>query len=623
MFGRMNIRNKLAFILWSFALAAYAIGGVGLALFQSLTLERRVRQAIAPYARFVSVGADAAVAFEDPVRAKEILDTLQSNPQIITAAIVLEDGRLLAGFGNQSEAASGNKPDGIQIVGGSAELLQHLTHGARLRLTMKLDQLGDETRWILWLFGAGAIVLLAITFGQLTVLRRAIITPITTLAAAVESVRSRPDYNQYVPAEGNDEVALLGRSFNAMMEIIKVRDRDLRQMALFKQTLVDSAAYGIISCDPDGIVSSFNRAAERLLGYRADEVVGQQSPILWHDPEEIALRARQLSEALGEPVAAGLNVFTARVARGTPDENEWTFIRKDGARVPVLLSVSALNDENGKFTGFVGMVYDLTDRKRAENEIRKLNQELEQRVADRTAQLQEANKELEAFAYSVSHDLRAPLRHIDGFVELLQKKVEGNLDEESRHYMDTISEAARKMGLLIDELLAFSRMGRQSITFHEVDLGGMVCDIMQEFDPDTAGRSIDWQIGDLPAVRGDAAMLRIVLTNLISNALKFTSYRQQARIEIGTLPGRSSEVVVFVRDNGAGFDMAYADRLFGVFQRLHRTDEFEGIGIGLASVRRIISRHGGRAWAQGELGKGAAFYFSLPQKLQGGGDERP
>ena len=623
MFGRMNIRNKLAFILWSFALAAYAIAGVGLALFQSLTLERRVRQAIAPYARFVSVGADAAVAFEDPVRAKEILDTLQSNPQIITAAIVLEDGRLLAGFGNQSEAASGNKPDGIQIVGGSAELLQHLTHGARLRLTMKLDQLGDETRWILWLFGAGAIVLLAITFGQLTVLRRAIITPITTLAAAAERVRTRPDYNQYVPAEGNDEVALLGRSFNAMMEIIKVRDRDLRQMALFKQTLVDSAAYGIISCDPDGIVSSFNRAAERLLGYRADEVVGQQSPILWHDPEEIALRARQLSEALGEPVAAGLNVFTARAGRGTPDENEWTFIRKDGARVPVLLSISALNDENEKFTGFVGLVYDLTDRKRAENEIRKLNQELEQRVADRTAQLQEANKELEAFAYSVSHDLRAPLRHIDGFVELLQKKVEGNLDEESRHYMDTISEAAQKMGLLIDELLSFSRMGRQSITFHEVDLGGMVCDIMQEFDPDTAGRSIDWQIGDLPAVRGDAAMLRIVLTNLISNALKFTSYRQQARIEIGTLPGRSSEVVVFVRDNGAGFDMAYADRLFGVFQRLHRTDEFEGIGIGLASVRRIISRHGGRAWAQGELGKGAAFYFSLPQKLQGGGDERP
>ena len=248
--------------------------------------------------------------------------------------------------------------------------------------------------------------------------------------------------------------------------------------------------------------------------------------------------------------------------------------------------------------------------------------DLEKQVAVRTAELKESNRELEAFAYSVSHDLRAPLRHIDGFLQLLQKRVENALDDQSRHYMNTISKSAQKMGQLIDDLLSFSRAGRQDMTFQQVELKRLAQEVIRELGPDAAGRAIDWRIGDLPRIEGDSSMLRIALTNLLSNALKFTRSRQQARIEIGSLPDRNAEAVMFVRDNGVGFDMTYADKLFGVFQRLHSADEFEGTGIGLANVRRIIARHGGRIWAEAEPDQGATFYLSLPRALPKGGEER-
>jgi signal transduction histidine kinase len=248
-------------------------------------------------------------------------------------------------------------------------------------------------------------------------------------------------------------------------------------------------------------------------------------------------------------------------------------------------------------------------RTRQEGEIRLLNQEL----AKRAAAVQASNKELESFAYSISHDLRAPLRHMAGYSELLQKHASSLLDEKSSRYIQTILDAAKRMGQLIDDLLGFSRIGRAETNMGRMNLEQLVNEIVSEIGQDVSDRKIVWKIEPLPACYGDRAMLRMVLTNLISNAVKFTGGRHQAEITIGCSEHRDSDVEIFVKDNGAGFDMRYANKLFGVFQRLHRAEEFEGTGIGLATVQRVVQRHGGNVRAEGAIDQGAVFYFSLPR----------
>jgi K+-sensing histidine kinase KdpD len=264
-------------------------------------------------------------------------------------------------------------------------------------------------------------------------------------------------------------------------------------------------------------------------------------------------------------------------------------------------------------------------RRRVEGDLRQsrdaLEVEVEQRrvlnveLEKRSDELRATNKELEAFAYSVSHDLRAPVRHIAGFTELLQKHADPVLDDKSRHHISMILDSARRMGSLVDDLLAFSRIGRAETQRTTIHLDQLIKGVVGEIAPDTQDRDIAWRIGSLPICYGDPTMFRLVFANLISNAVKFTRTREQAEIEIGSLNHSPEEIVVFVKDNGVGFDMKYQNKLFGVFQRLHSQEAFEGTGIGLATVHRIVHRHFGRVWAEGKIDNGATFYVALPKPL--------
>jgi PAS domain S-box-containing protein len=302
----------------------------------------------------------------------------------------------------------------------------------------------------------------------------------------------------------------------------------------------------------------------------------------------------------------------AHLDGGIPYAAEYRVRRKNGDYRWWSARGAATRAPDGKPTRWIGSITDITEHKQAELAIRKFNEELEELVRMRTLELESANKELETFSYSVSHDLRAPLRHLDGFLSLLTKRSYAMLDDQAKHYVDQTLEASRRMGQLIDDLLQFSRLGRAEIHKMPVDLNEIVEQVRKELEPEARDRQVVWKLGVLPNLPADEGMLRQVLENLIGNALKFTRQRPVAEIEIGSEPGPNGEVVIFVRDNGAGFDAQYYNKMFQIFQRLHSEREFEGTGIGLAIARRVVERHGGRIWAEGIVDKGAIYHFALP-----------
>jgi PAS domain S-box-containing protein len=391
--------------------------------------------------------------------------------------------------------------------------------------------------------------------------------------------------------------ALLLTWFSAVRRRIEqqlLESRDNLQREIVERTqqasLLNLTHDTIFVRDMNDIITYWNRGAAELFGWTEDQAVGKHS-----------------HQLLQTYFPLPMDEVRQELLRTGRWEGELQKTKADGSRVFVASRWSLRQDEQGRPVAILETNNDISDRKHREEEIRKLNQELEKRGAD----LEASNKELEAFAYSVSHDLRAPLRHMVGYTELLQKNISSALDEKSLRYMKTILDSAKRMGALIDDLLAFSRIARAETRERPINLEELVKEVVVDLQKETEGRAIDWNVGALPDTFGDRPMLRLVLVNLIANAIKFTRTRPRAEIEIGSL-NRDGAVVVFVRDNGVGFDMKYVHKLFGVFQRLHQTGTFEGTGIGLATVQRIIHRHGGSVWAEGLVDRGATFFFSLP-----------
>jgi PAS domain S-box-containing protein len=376
-------------------------------------------------------------------------------------------------------------------------------------------------------------------------------------------------------------------------ELLRSRDELKKEVLLRTQqaSLLNLTHDTIFVRDMNDIITYWNRGAQEMYGWTAEHAVGKRS----HD-------------LLRTVFPGPIEEIQAELLSADRWEGELEHVREDGTKVMVASRWSLRRDEQGRPAAVMETNNDITQRKRGEEEVRNLNQEL----GKRTTELEAINKELEAFAYSISHDLRAPLRHMVGFTELLQKSAFSVVDQKGRRYMTMILESAKRMGMLIDDLLAFSRIGRAETRESAVSLEQLVKEVKNEVSQETDGRNITWKVGPLPELYGDRSMLKLVLVNLLSNAIKFTRTRPQPEIEIGYTEKRNDGAVVFIRDNGVGFDMKYMNKLFGVFQRLHRAEEFEGTGIGLATVQRIIHRHGGQVWAEGFVDRGATFFFSVP-----------
>ncbi len=390
-------------------------------------------------------------------------------------------------------------------------------------------------------------------------------------------------------SDGAAEIARLKQRLDELEAILEDRrhtEETLRRLQGMHEDIAQSLAEGIVLEEARGSLTYVNPAAASLLGYSQEELIGRPwTAIVPPDQQHLVLQADE------------------RRSKGEVDRYEIEVVRKDGVRVPVLVS-GGPRYEDGEFVGTLAVLTDITERKRAEEEIRL-----------RTTQLEAANRELEAFTYSVSHDLRAPLRAMDGFSKILLEEYAHALPDKGAHLLRRIRENAEQMGRLIDDLLSLSRLNRAPLAKREINLADVAHDAYETVSHEREGRRVQFLVGELPSCWADPGLLKQVFVNLLANALKFTRARDVARVEVGCRRV-DGECICYVKDNGVGFDMRYADKLFGVFQRLHRAEDYEGTGVGLAVIQRIIHRHGGRVWAEAEVDKGATFHFTL-----GGADD--
>jgi len=588
--------------------------------YEYLTFRQATLKNLSTLADIIAANSTASVAFANEADATETLAALRAEQQIVAAALYDKDGRLLSRYPeglppDSLPRATGT--DGYRFEESSLVGFRGVVQGGNRRLGtlyLKADMTAVYGRFRLYgAIAAGVMgVSLLVAYLLSSALQGTISHPILALAETAQAVSERQDYSVRAPRAGQDEIGLLTDAFNTMLgqiedqhqasrvhiteqklaaerlretvvelERSKARVEELQkeEKERFRVLIEAVKDYAILVLDPDGRVATWNSGAERLKGYRRDEIVGQHFSCFY--PADAIAQGKPEREL---QVAA---------SEGRVEDEGWR-VRKDGSRFWANVSITALRDEQGRLLGFGMVARDMTERRRVEEELTR------------------SNAALEAFSYSVAHDLRAPLRAMDGFSQALFEDYGSLFPAEAKGLFDVILQSTKRMGQMIEGLLSFSRLGQKNLDLAVVDSAELARSVVEELRAGKTGLNAEVIWNDLPTIRVDRTLMRQVLANLIGNALKFSRDRPNPRVEIGART-TDGEVVFQIRDNGAGFDPRYADKLFGVFQRLHAATEFEGTGVGLALVRRIVERHHGRVWAESQPGAGATFYFTFPQ----------
>ena len=600
-FRDFSIRRKLTVMSILASGTALLLACAALLTYELFTYRESMIRILSVRADIIGTNSASAILFNDEAAAAETLATLKADPHIVSAGIYTRNNQAFVTYGRRDERVNALLPG---FVAGSA-------HGYRIdhdglilfrKIVLKGEPIGtvyihsdlEEMNARIWQYSGIILVVLfassSVAFVISSSFQRRITQPIFHLVETAKTISLEQDYSVRAVTHSKDEMGILVSAFNEMLANIQ-QSEEIRDKLV---AIVESSDDAIIGKDLDGIITAWNKGAERIFGYAAEEVVGKPITILI--PPDLLEEEPHIIERLrrGEGI----------------DHFETIRRRKDGRDIHVSLTVSPIKNATGNVIGISKIARDITEKKRAEKEIQTLNEELEQRVIERTAQLESANKELEAFSYSVSHDLRAPLRAIDGFSRILLEDYTQQLHADAQRYLHVVRNNTQRMGLLIDDLLTFARLSRQPLNKKMVVTADLVRQCADELHAEQQGRRVEIAIGDLPACQADPALFKQMWINLLANALKYTRKQEAAVIKVGSQE-QAGACVYFVKDNGVGFDMQYADKLFGVFQRLHRAEDYAGTGVGLAIVQRIIHRHGGRVWAEAAVNQGATFYFTL------------
>lgn len=602
-FRDLPIRRKVARAVLLTSTMVVFLTAAAFMSYEWVTFRDAALTQLTTIARIIADNSTAAVRFRDPSAAGELLATLDAEQAVVAAALFEGSGQRMATFGASPlvpPALTGTPDEDYRFIDGHLLVFEPIIHAGRREGTLCIVSTLQPMYRRFLLYGTIVIAILVtstlVAFGLSRRLQRRITEPVLELAQTARAVTERQDYSMRATRYGNDELGTLTDAFNRMLGEIKERDARLSASEERLRVALAAANMGTWRYYPDRAESIVDENFRRIFALPP----GNGSLALEEIAARIAPEDRSVTlAAFDRALQSKETHFSFEYRIDVPGGIRWV---RDRGRV--------VRRDDGQIDYVTGALVDITDRKLAEEEVHRLNADLERRVTQRTAELEQANKELEAFTYSVSHDLRGPLRHIVGYTEMTRDDAANRLSEDSQGYLQRVIHAAEKLSRLVDSLLNLSRIGRRPLVKQKTRLEDVVDAAIRELESEVRGRRVEWRREPLPEVECDPGLMSLVFVNLLSNALKYTRPREVATITIGTLPHDGGRAV-FIRDNGVGYDPRFQEKLFGVFERLHSGPEFEGTGVGLAIVERIVRKHGGRIWAEGRPDEGATFTFTL------------